>query len=48
MNLVVQGTTSVPRTFTEHHQCMTPRARSARGVINPPLGPGPWALSPMP
>src|SRR5690242_4450940 len=33
--------------WTEYHQ-MHNAACTARGVINPPLGPGPWALSPCP
>ena len=55
MDLVVRGLSfarSAPRcslatmTLSHYHQCMTPRVRSTRGVINHSLGPGPWALSP--
>jgi len=35
-------------TFPLYHQYMTPRVQSTRGVINPSLGPGPWALGPKP
>jgi hypothetical protein len=39
MYLMVQGKPSRESFEFQYHQCMTPRVRSTRGVINPPLVP---------